>query len=106
MTGRAGRTAGRVRVDRLGGRMDEYLFREIVEFSRVRAWETAENAQIVDHPAYDLLVGELDDDVSQLGSMILRPAPLTRTLMRLTRLRERGNVGNVIDSLVTHMQVV
>ena len=53
----------------------------------------------------DLLVDELDDDVYFLGKTILLPTPQTCTLMGLTRLREQSSVGQVIDSLVTHMEV-
>ena len=92
-------------VDRLGGRVDEYLFRKLVEFSRDRAWDVAKELQTTDRQTYEFLVDDLDDQVYQLGRTILRPAPVTRTLMSVTRLSERGSVGNVIDSLVTHMEM-
>ncbi len=92
-------------IDRLGGRIDEHLFRRLVDFSRDRAWDVAEKAQTTDPLEYEFLVDNLDDDVYELGQTILRPAPLTRGLMSLTRLRERGSVGHVIDSLVTHMEL-
>jgi hypothetical protein len=77
----------------------------VVDFSRDRACDTAEKAQTSDRLAFESLVDDLDDQVYQLGKSILRPAPVTRTLMSITRLREHGSVGNVINSLVTHMEV-
>ena len=92
-------------IDRLGGRVDEYFFRRVVDYSRDQAWEVAEKAQTLDRLEYDMLVDEVDDSVYTLGRTILTPAPITRSLMNVARLREQSNVGNVIDSLLTKMAI-
>lgn len=90
-------------VDMLGGRLDEFFFRKVVDYSRDRAWRIAEQAHSTDALEYKLMVDDLDGSVSRMGTTLLKPAGVTRTLINLARLGERGSVPQIIDSLVTKM---
>lgn len=88
-------------VDRMGGRLDEFFFRKVVNLSRNRAWNIAEQAQATDSLEYNMMIDKLDNTVYTMGKTILRPAPVTRTLLSVARLREQGSVAHIIDALVT-----
>ncbi len=86
-------------LDWLGGRSDEAIINFSMEGARDFAWLSALRLAPLNDSDQAGCIAELDAEVADIASLVLKPGPLISLAARIVRLGERLNVPEIIEVL-------
>ena len=87
------------RLDRVGGRKDEFLINFSLTKARNAAWRVAQRFVRLNDAGQGAAIARLDADVEKIGKLVLHPGLKLTATLALVRLGERGAIPAVIEIL-------
>ena len=86
-------------IDFVAGKLDEHLARFGISYARDHAWKVATELSQCSHDQWEGKIGEIDQEVLEIGRVIQKPGVVGSIMLFLIRLTEFYSVRRTIEIL-------